>query len=358
MTTNDQKELLIIAESPVPEEPKFLPVAITPENCPETFPEQKWILDQFIPSGVLGGFIGEGGIGKSWILLEIAFCVAFGFAFLRPERKGQRTTHKVAYFNGEDSTEMVQRRLRKLMNKYRTVEGDNIKIYPMEARGNKRFTSPDIVENYLKEIPVGTDLVVIDPISQFLMDDAEERNSTMGLFIDYMTTIRASLGPDATVLLSHHMNKQAATSGSGEAQSARGASAFTDGIRWAATMTPYREGKSKDNIVRAKVAHWDIANREYPPLIQVKNAKNNNHAIFKPMDIYQCSDGTFRFAEEGENFSGEFTPLNLICNGCDSSQYPEFPSTKGKRTGEKKESAKKTSDKGKIIPEDEEDIEL
>ncbi|MBU1218371.1 helicase RepA family protein [Myxococcota bacterium] len=338
MKTGDYDDLTIVPASPVPEEPKFLPTAITPENCPSEFAPVKWILDQFLPGGVLGGFVAEGGTGKSWSLLEIAFCAAYGFAFLRPERKGQRDIYKVVYFNGEDSNETIQRRLRELLNKYGEVEGGNLKIYPMAGRSNKRFTSPDVIENYLKEIPEGTDLVIFDPASQFFMDDAEEKNTVMGQFIDYMTKIREHLGPDATVLLSHHMSKAGSASGSGVAQTARGSSAFTDGLRWVATMTPYRP---KDKLVRVKVAHWDTSNFEYPPLIRLLNAKNNNHAVFRPMDIYQGRGGTFRFAEDGEEICGEITPLNLTCDGCEPTQYPEIPSTKGKRTVEKKNEPEK-----------------
>lgn len=305
---------MILTETQKPTTPAaFLPFPVTVSNCPDQFDPEQWIIKEFLPAGVIGGIIAEGGTGKSWFLMELAFCASQGRELLRPELTGKRASCKVVYLNGEDSTETLQRRLARIKTKYSNEDiEDNLFIFPMAGKADKRFSSTEIIEKYLAEMPRDTKLIIIDPISQFLPDEAEEKNSIMGKFIEAITIIREHCSPQTTVLISHHVSKAAAADATGRAHGARGASALTDGLRWIASMTPE---EVKGNSVRVIPPKWDMK-FNYPYLIHVRNAKNNNHSKFKDFFIYQGDGGTFLNIESGEK---------LEADGCRSSQWPQRP---------------------------------
>jgi len=45
-------------------------------------PSPSWIVDQLFPQGSINILVGDGGVGKSWLTLHLALCVASGQDFL------------------------------------------------------------------------------------------------------------------------------------------------------------------------------------------------------------------------------------------------------------------------------------
>jgi RecA-family ATPase len=79
-------------------------------------------------------------------------------------------------------------------------------------------------------------LVVLDPLSRFAGLEAETDNAVATRFVQSCECLAS---PDATtVLVSHHNNKVSRGRGDVATADGRGSSAFGDGFRWVASLTP------------------------------------------------------------------------------------------------------------------------
>lgn len=78
------------------------------ELMAEQFPAQRWLVEDLIPDAGLTVLGGKRKLGKSWLCLQIAQCVACGTPFLAHKT----TPGRVLYFALEDGAARLQRRLR------------------------------------------------------------------------------------------------------------------------------------------------------------------------------------------------------------------------------------------------------
>jgi len=72
-----------------------------------------WIVQDLVPQGHITGFFGTGGVGKSYLILQLALSVAAGLPFLNRFVTQQIP---VVYIGFEDPTDEIERRLFTILN--------------------------------------------------------------------------------------------------------------------------------------------------------------------------------------------------------------------------------------------------
>lgn len=259
---------------------KKLDIARCLNNPP---PRQQWIFENFLPQGVISSLNASGGTGKSYLALYFAISLATGMQIFRCFKPAQ--PRSVICWFGEDSEDVLWRRIRSIVDSYEHFNPElldkNLNIYCeqsnplMELEANK----PVITKSYLwlkskiKQLNPG--LVIIDPKSKFFgLDEICNTHAAI-----WLNSLQELITPEITILVIHHVNKSGANLF--ESASARGASAFVDACRWAATM------RIMDKDTAAK---YDIDNhRAYVELLITKS----NYTVLPSVPL------RFRHMEEG-----------------------------------------------------------
>ena len=159
---------------------------------------REWLVNGWLPADTATLFTGEGGVGKSWLTLQMICQIACGFrgAFLDPdfneENKGTGRRH-VVFATYEDEHEEIKRRLRvlasgmgwigqslKTIQQYtHIVEMDEIGSLWNSGKGSGDAGYLLPAGEDLREFceGVGARLLVIDPLSGAFSGDENERTA-------------------------------------------------------------------------------------------------------------------------------------------------------------------------------------
>ncbi len=229
----------------------------------EVPPPVEGVFLEAMPLGEPAIATGTGGVGKTWLTLQIAFSVASGrpvfngeYPFLTPSKIG-----KVLVLGGEDSQHQYWNRMYLMMKDLHMTEtqmnsvmsnmivksmvGEDLRIVG-EEKGSAYVT--DFGDRLVESVkPFGDDLrlIIIDPMARFYGAN-ENDNHKATMFVNAVNKICQETG--AAVLLMHHSAK-AAMGGS------RGASAFVDGCRTQFSMMTMAH--RKENVKGAVIAPED-----------------------------------------------------------------------------------------------------
>jgi len=194
-------------------------------------PTIEWIVDNFLPYETVGMIAATGGTGKSWLLMQLAFCVSCGINFMNMKTNGPNRTLLLL---GEESKSDVHRRLNAIKSHYRKEietkkEYLNKNLQFLCVNGKKAILNKksilynELLEYIKKNKPK---LLIFDPVIRFF--DGDENNSRDATrFIELLEDIK---NQGMTVLFAHHTSKYGA--GNIDQHSSRGSSAFVDGARW------------------------------------------------------------------------------------------------------------------------------
>ncbi|WP_123101429.1 helicase RepA family protein [Acidithiobacillus sulfuriphilus] len=208
---------------------------ITPLHIMSAFQVEPPALD-FIISGFLSGTVGAlyspGGVGKSFLALEIAASVAgvdlLGF--------GPHCTGRTLYIALEDPEIVLRRRLfaigSHLSLQQREIFAEKVEVLPMlgvpfDLRDGRHA-------NWLTARADGVRLIIADTLSRAHSGD-ESSNGEMAQLLRVLERIGANTG--ASVLFLHHVNKSSGRDRNGDQFSIRGASALLDNARFGAAIT-------------------------------------------------------------------------------------------------------------------------
>ncbi|HEV2916722.1 MAG TPA: AAA family ATPase [Candidatus Babeliales bacterium] len=247
----------------------------------------------FIPKGIVGSVVGSGGIGKTHWLTQLALSIVTQAPFLSTYGDNNskyitRTTGGVALILGENSNDDIHRLLRKIIT---GTFGNNMskevlqkinrayKLFaPISVTGTDasfidRNGNPSLFYKILlndlidKEPAEGWDLIVLDPASRFLGPDAETDNAAATMFISLLENIIRHLKGNPTILLGHHMNKNAVGKANTDETASRGSSALTNGVRWQLNIEPAKD----DNIDKTKIKMKVTKSNHTGPSEQILN---------------------------------------------------------------------------------------
>lgn len=218
-------------------------------------PEIEWLCEGTIPLGVPALFAAMGGVGKSFISLDLALQIADTVAGGKPRKVlgGEVVAHgSVVVLSAEDSAPSVHRRLERIdPDNRRERANGKVFIVPMPEVGGpmplvtgdrgefKRTAKFDALIRQLKQIP-DLRLIVIDPLQAFVTADIT-KDPAAG---QYMWSAFAQVCAEtcATVIACHHMRKDGMNridSADAAREAIRGSTALIDGARasyalWAA----------------------------------------------------------------------------------------------------------------------------
>jgi len=173
----------------------------------------QWLVERYIEADAMVIMFGESGVGKSFIALDMACCIAAGEAWQGfPVKQGA-----VFYIAGEGHAG-IGRRLGAWC-KYRGVELGNIHVSTTAAP----LTEWEAVKLVMRGIKAKVEqygapaLIVVDTLARNFGGLDENSNKDMGLFVQHMDRLKHEL--QTTVLIVHH-------TGQGNKDRARGASAL------------------------------------------------------------------------------------------------------------------------------------
>ncbi|WP_166263182.1 AAA family ATPase [Marinobacter caseinilyticus] len=173
----------------------------------------QWLVERYIEANTMVIMFGEPGVGKSFIALDIACCIATGEVWQGfPVKQGA-----VFYIAGEGHAG-IGRRLRAWC-KYRGVKLENIYVSTTAAP----LTEWEAVQLVIKMINDhgAPALIVVDTLARNFGGLDENSNKDMGLFVQHMDRLKHEL--QTTVLIVHH-------TGQGNKDRARGASALKGAV--------------------------------------------------------------------------------------------------------------------------------
>lgn len=208
----------------------------------EEAPAQRWIFRDLLPRQTVAQLAAPSGLGKTWTLLSWIVGLATGRTVFRsfvPD-----APMRVMAFLGEDPDDEIHRRLRRILSEFELTETEQARLAEnlslacgqaqplMQLNGGNPAPSAQYLALRDAIKTKQPDLVILDPQARFYGLE-ENSNDHASYFIARLQEL-ADLG-ECTVLLTHHVSKQA--------QVTRGATAFRDGARWAAEM---RELTEKD----------------------------------------------------------------------------------------------------------------
>lgn len=207
-------------------------------------PEPKFVLENLLLSGVVGGVVARGGTGKSFFLLQLGLTIAAGkkwgpFIPSRPQG--------CLYINAEDPEDVLHRRAYSIWNECDWL-GDikppsNFFVYPGVGQiGRLMVKTPngptvtdwyEWLEELLGRYP-GVEVLVLDPMSRFFGLD-ENDNSDVTAFVAMLESFCQNHQP-LTVIVAHHVAKHLWKQDT-SLITGRGGSGLTDGMRWTVNMS-------------------------------------------------------------------------------------------------------------------------
>lgn len=212
-------------------------------------PEQEWLIENILPRRIPGLVAAIGGLGKSYILLDLAMKVAGGDQNMHTEiALGGKVAHngKVVFLGAEDSAASMHRRIGSIADPtLRDRASDNLIVVPMPDAGgpipliSSNMGAYTVSEEYLNIRQQMLDmgeiaLLVIDPLQAFAHADINTDPAAAQFWWSLMSELCVAI--NGNILISHHMRKEGTFSirKSMQAREAiRGTTALVDGARWA-----------------------------------------------------------------------------------------------------------------------------
>ena len=177
----------------------------------------QWLVERYIEANAMVILFGEPGVGKSFIALDMACCIATGEAWQGfPVKQGP-----VFYIAGEGHAG-IGRRLGAWC-RYRGVTLGSIHVSTTAAP----LTEWEAVKQVMRGIKAKVEqhgvpaLIVVDTLARNFGGLDENSNKDMGLFVQHMDRLKYEL--QTTVLIVHH-------TGQGNKDRARGASALKGAV--------------------------------------------------------------------------------------------------------------------------------
>ncbi|HUV04776.1 MAG TPA: AAA family ATPase [Armatimonadota bacterium] len=205
------------------EEFKPLVVLTHSELVQGELPDVSWTVLNLVPTGGISMISGDSGVGKSWLMLHLAQCVASGMAFLGTFPV---TPCGVLVLDAETGPSLLERRVKKLFSGLQAENSDNempadlpVSIMPTAMR-----FKPETVNqfaDYLKR--EGIALVIADPLINYC---GMEENSAEGMaaFFEIIRSITQEAG--CTFIFTHHSRKESRLASNAPGQMLRGSSAI------------------------------------------------------------------------------------------------------------------------------------
>ncbi|MEM1347646.1 MAG: AAA family ATPase [Myxococcota bacterium] len=248
----------------------------------EAPPPRRMLLERdgkcVLPMGKVGFFVGEGGVGKTWALLQMAVAVTTGTTWFQHYRVPEESQGSVFLAMGEEDPEEMHRRIHEIVGHlglaaHQLSELEQ-RLWPIPLAGHfvefltdgdRSFNHERFEQTLRQSAPDdGWKLVILDPASRFMGIDAEKDNAYATRFVQLLEQL-TKLPGNPTVLCAHHTTKAARSSQASGLRgvAARGASALTDGARWQGNLT---SATNAEGELLEDMAVFRITKSNYGPM--------------------------------------------------------------------------------------------
>ncbi len=180
-----------------------------------------WLCTGTIPLGMPGMLAAMGGLGKSFLALDLALQIAAGVAGLEQPKAilGGRLAvdGSAVILTAEDSFDAIHRRLNRIDPENRRMRRpERLMVVPLAdaggprpliaSDGNNLLRTPFFADLKRQLIAIGDlRVVVIDPLQAFVLADVNSKPDAAQFLWSTMAEICAATG--ATILVTHHMRK-------------------------------------------------------------------------------------------------------------------------------------------------------
>lgn len=236
-------------------------------------PTRDWLVEGLCLKKYIAGIVAPGGVGKSTLALALGVSVASNTDKLL---LGVRKQANVLIINNEDSSDELKRRIAGITTQYGVcpsrledtlfyASGYEAKhmLSEMSDSGQKETKLAQHLIRYMIYKDIG--LLIVDPFVS-THSAPENDNMAMDLVMSIYRKVAAKTG--AAIILIHHTRKlDNQGSSAGNADIARGASAFKDAARVVTTLTPMSKDEAKkltfDEQKRSRHFRLDIAKQNF-----------------------------------------------------------------------------------------------
>jgi hypothetical protein len=196
----------------------------------------------FLRRGVVGSLVAAGGTGKSFFILRFGMMLAAGCRW-GPFTSANKLN--VLYISGEDDQLVVDQRSWEVgegifPEKFHAASVVG-KVGPLMEIGQNGNPQKSKWYTWLKKTiqsHVGLDVLILDPMSRFYGLN-ENSNEHATAFISMLEGLSIEFG--LNILFLHHVNKGSNNEAGLTKNMGRGASAFTDGLRFVIGMKPLEQ---------------------------------------------------------------------------------------------------------------------
>lgn len=235
----------------------------------DRLPPRPWILGYDLMAGFLTATVAQGGVGKSMIAMVESMSVATGKALAGVEVKRQGPAW---IYNTEDPMDELQRRILAAAQHYELTRADLHDVHVSSGRSN-----PLILAKSERGV-VHVNQVMIDTVCAYIAEHKivtwcvdpfvhthyceENSNSEMAVVLQAFGRIAELTG--AAINLVHHTSK--GSTGTGDMDKARGASAFGGAVR----IMRHAQTMSEDDC-----KSWGVDPHQRKKYIGLYDAKGN-----------------------------------------------------------------------------------
>lgn len=237
----------------------------------------------YIPKGIVSFLCGAGGVGKTKLLTDLAFSIAYGEKFINrmPVKHGY-----CCMFCAENTKrDIVKTCKRKTNNDFKLFSqfSDRLAIIPLAGTSpeflNREDYETKFYDHLLKEVirlepKEGWDCIIFDPAARFMGCNVEAEASAATKFVTLLERIKDSVKGNPAIIASHHVTKSSISNGKSSQIAIRGSSALTDGCRLQINL----ERLEEDNLIRMVMVKSNIS-RIFPEIIMRLNITNNEEKI-------------------------------------------------------------------------------
>tara|TARA_R110000824_G_scaffold10814_1_gene47326 strand:+ start:3220 stop:4455 length:1236 start_codon:yes stop_codon:yes gene_type:complete len=210
----------------------------------------KWVIEGVLPQQTVGLIASMGGVGKSYMMLDLAVRVAAGPGVFGQSCFGGKLVEQgvAIMITAEDSRNAIHRRLNQIItpDQHKKLAG-NLFIVPLADAGGTRSYLDCIGGQYSmtaawddmcsEVVRLNATLTQIDPMQAVVAADINSDPAAAQCYWSSVSQLSAETA--SSVLTAHHMRKDGAVDGVMSARGAiRGSSALVDGCRWAYALFP------------------------------------------------------------------------------------------------------------------------
>lgn len=204
--------------------------------------EPDWMVNGLFTVASNGWVAAEPKVGKSWVVLELAYALSTGLPFLG--RFAVKQPRRVLYVQEEDSLLRVLRRLKKI------IRGDPMRPPPADdywrwsIRAGFKLDSMEWLEKLRQEIIAFDAEVIILDVFNRLHGSDENKQPEMTAILNNLTRLTNAYG--CAFIIVHHNRKPQAGNEARANQSMRGHSVLSG---WAECSLYLKRSKEKDTII-------------------------------------------------------------------------------------------------------------